>query len=179
MSTDERADFLEYDEAEVEEEITAENEEEIAKRRFEGMMATRERERTLSPWVTSAAPGRSAEPGDGESRPPRTRVVINPKNGTVTGPEAASRWVMEYLGLADLNYTLPGIAEDEGYAQFKEEEEEREQEELAWLNKGVKKEGWSDKLNSIVSLTKDGEGRNGQDKEEKKFGFGFKLPGVL
>ena len=179
LSTDERADFLEFDDADVEEEITTENEAAIAKQRFEGMMAARERERTSAPWVTSAAPGRNAEAGDGESRPPRTRVVINPRNGTVTGPEAASKWVMEYLGLGDLNYTLPGIDKDEGYAKFKEEEAAREDEEYGW-GKGTKKETWSSMLGTLVGMEKDSQ----EDKEgEKKkmmmtanFG-GFKLPG--
>jgi hypothetical protein len=67
-----------------EEEITTENEARVAKRRFENMMNARERERIAAPWVREAAPGRNVEAGDGESRPPRTRVVINPRNGTVT-----------------------------------------------------------------------------------------------
>lgn len=182
LSTDERADFLEFDDADVEEEITAENEAAVAKQRFEGMMAARERERTSAPWVTSAAPGRSSEAGDGESRPPRTRVVINPRNGTVTGPEAASKWVMEYLGLGDLNYTLPGIDEDEGYAKFKAEEAAREDDEHGW-GKGTKKETWTTKLSALMALAQKNDAgkkeEDSQDKEEKKTAFGFKLPGVL
>jgi hypothetical protein len=97
----------------------------------------------------------------------------------ISGPPAASRWVMQYLGLTDLNYTSPGLAEDEGYAQFKEEEAAREA-AGGGLGKEYPKDAWTDKLGALLALTEGTD--DGKGKEEKKSGFGFdgfKLPGSL
>jgi hypothetical protein len=121
LSPEEREDFLAYDKAGVEEEITAENEIRIARKRFEALMEARERERVAAPWVMPAMPGAGA--GKDPLRPPRTRVLINPLNGTVTGPPTASRWVMGYLGLTDLDYKMPETVEDDGgFAAFRKAE---------------------------------------------------------